>query len=58
MWPARLRSACTSTQDGSILVYPFLDSPEAVEGTCDQQDSDQLARMYSLLCLRLSHVLL
>ena len=33
----RLRSACTFTQYGKVLVYPSLDRPEAVEGTCDQQ---------------------
>ena len=33
----RLISACTSTQYCKVLIYPSLDSLEAVEGTCDQQ---------------------
>ena len=32
----RLRSACTSTQYGMVLLYLSLDSQEAVKGTCDQ----------------------
>ena len=33
----RLISACTSTQYCKVLIYPSLNSLEAVEGTCDQQ---------------------
>ena len=33
-----LRSACTSTQPmAMVLIYLFLNSMEAVKGTCDQR---------------------
>ena len=37
VWSARPRSACISTPYGKILVFSSLDSPEAVEDTCDQR---------------------
>ena len=34
----RLRSACIPTKMARVLIYPSLDSPEAVECTCESED--------------------
>ena len=52
----KLGLACTSTSMARVLVYPFLDSPEAVKDICDQQRlRSDCASAQSDLSLRWSH---
>ena len=52
----QILSTCASMQYSSGLVYPNMNSPESVEGTCDQWNSDQTAWMCKLIWV--AHVLL